>query len=257
VRDVLAPLAGRRVLLLSPHADDIAYSVCGLVARLAGRAELSLLTVFGRSSWALPATLRRAGPDAVSATRRREDEAYCARHGIAFSQLPVPDSALSGYDEAGELAGRPEDDPRTPDVTALIGDAIARAAPEVVLAPCAIGGHVDHRIVHAAARERADRDRHRDRDRAEGSDVTWLFYEDLPYAATLDLATLERALSAGGLVPAMTVDISEVLDDKEAGLWDYRSQTSAPTLVGTRLHAARLAGESGRQGERLWRPGPT
>lgn len=278
----LSSIASRRVLLLSPHADDVAYSIGGLVAQLtqrarlarsaqrsthpglidhtgqaegprpaglrgdgshAGNADLRLLTVFGRSGWALPRSLRRAGADAVSTQRRQEDQAYCDRHGIAFDLLPVPDSALSGYDEVRELTAAPEDDARAPDAATLIGAVIARTAPQVVLAPCALGGHVDHRIVRDAACALEDS--------TAGFDL--LFYEDVPYSATLGLADIERRLIADGLMPAATVSIDAVLDAKVDDMWAYRSQTSAPTVAQMLLHAGRVAGDTGGYAERLWR----
>ncbi|MBJ7311500.1 PIG-L deacetylase family protein [Rugamonas sp. CCM 8940] len=235
----LEALKGRRILLLSPHADDVAYSIGGIVARLATQADILLMTVFGRSGWALPQALCAESADAVSAVREQEDRAYCARRRIDYALLPCPDSFLMGYDEATELsAAAAADDPRTADIVKLIGDAVARLLPHIVLAPCGLGGHVDHQIVRLAA------------DALERVEV--LYYEDLPYSAGLPLAELDRQLSAQGLVPKVTADIEIVLEGKCADMWGYRSQTSEATIAEMLLHAGRVGKGGARYAERLW-----
>lgn len=235
-----SPWRGRKVLLLSPHADDIAYSIGGLVAGWAGQVDGTLLTVFGRSGWALPRALRKQPVEAISAARLAEEQAYCARRGLRHDYFDCADSVLLGYDDAGELTARPEQDPRTGDIVKLVADYVARTAPALVLAPCALGGHIDHAIVQRAA--------------AALHDVEVLYYEDVPYSATLSLQALERELAGAGLVPAMTVDIDADLAAKCDDMWLYRSQTSAPTIAEMRLHAQRLGSATARHGERLWRP---
>lgn len=109
----LESMLGRKILFLSPHADDVAYSVGGLVAQLAMRSDLHLITIFGRSGWALPETSRGKSADEISAEREREDRAYCARRWIKYELLPCPDSFTAGYDEVTELSSAATDDPRT------------------------------------------------------------------------------------------------------------------------------------------------
>jgi LmbE family N-acetylglucosaminyl deacetylase len=231
---------GRKVLLLAPHADDVAYSIGGLVAGWAGQVDGTLLTVFGRSGWALPRALRKQGVAAITAERLAEDRAYCARRGLRHDYFDCADSVLLGYDDAGELAARPEQDPRTGDIGKLVADFVATMAPDLVLAPCALGGHIDHAIVRRAA--------------AALAGVEVLYYEDVPYSATLSLAALERELGAAGLVPAVAIDIDAVYAAKCDDMWLYRSQTSAPTIAEMRLHAQRLGTGAARHVERLWRP---
>jgi LmbE family N-acetylglucosaminyl deacetylase len=239
IPSTLESMVDRSVLLLSPHADDVAYSIGGIVARLSMRADILLMTVFGRSGWALPQALRQESVDAVSALREQEDRAYCERRQIDYALLPCPDSFVMGYDEAQELSVAPDDDPRTADIVKLIGDSVAHLVPHVVLAPCGLGGHVDHQIVRTAA-EALDH-------------VEVLYYEDVPYSASLPLAELDRQLTAQGLAPAVTVDIEIVLEGKCEDMWGYRSQTGAPTIAEMLLHASRVGAGTARYAERLWR----
>ena len=235
----LNSLVGRRILLLSPHADDVAYSIGGIVANLSLRADILLVRIFGRSGWALASNLREASVDVISAVREQEDRAYCERRRIDYSILYCPDSFVMGYDEATELSVVPDDDPRTADVVTLIGDTVARLVPDVVVAPCGLGGHVDHRIVRTAA------------DALHQADI--FYYEDIPYSASLRLYELDKELATQGLAPAGTVDIELVVRNKCEDMWSYRSQTSALTVAEMLQHAGRIGASTGRYAERVWR----
>lgn len=235
----LESMMGRKILLLSPHADDVAYSIGGIVARLSMQADLRLITVFGHSGWALPQASCEKSIAVISAEREEEDRAYCARRRIDYVRLSCPDSFVMGYDEATELSTVGSDDPRTNGVVNLILNAVTFQVPQVVLAPCGIGGHVDHQIVRIAA----DALHH----------VEVLYYEDVPYSSSLPLPELERQLAVQGLTPAITADIESVLKSKYEDMWGYRSQTSASTVAEMLLHAGRVGAGSTRYAERLWR----
>ena len=239
IPSTLRPMAGARILLLSPHADDIAYSVGGIVALLCARAEIQLITVFGRSGWTCSQALSEMSVDAISALRESEDRAYCERRRIDYAPFGYPDSFTMGYDDATELTSATDHDPRTADIVERIGDFVARHAPQVVLAPCGLGGHVDHRIVLAAARA------------LDEADV--FFYEDIPYSADLSVAALNRQLAVENLAPAMTIDIESVLQDKCDDMWIYRSQTTKAAIAAMLMHAGRVGTGAVRYGERLWR----
>ncbi|MES2868605.1 MAG: PIG-L family deacetylase [Pseudomonadota bacterium] len=234
----LESMKGRRILLLSPHADDVAYSVGGIVARLSMRADLRLMTIFGHSGWALPQALCGTSADAISAEREREDRAYCARRSINYDLLFCPDSFVMGYDSAKELSIAATDDPRAEGVVNLIHSAVACRVPQIVFAPCGLGGHVDHQIVRIAA----DALHH----------VEVLYYEDVPYSSRLPLPVLERQLAAQGLTPALTANIEAVLESKYEDMWGYRSQTTASTIAEMLLHAGRVGIGTGQYAERLW-----
>jgi hypothetical protein len=219
----LESMMGKHILLLSPHADDVAYSIGGIVARLSMRANLRLMTIFGYSGWALPQASCEKTPDAISAEREREDRAYCARRRIDYDLLSYPDSFVMGYDTAAELSIAANEDSRTDEVVNVIRNAVARREPQVV-------------------RVAADALHH----------IEVLYYEDVPYSSSLPLLELERQLTVQGLVPAMTADIDVVLQRKCEDMWGYRSQTSASTVSEMLLHAGRVSTATERHAERLW-----
>ena len=197
------------------------------------------MTVFGRSGWTCSQALSKASVDAVSVLRESEDRAYCERRGIDYAPFSFPDSFTMGYDDATELTSAPDRDPRTADIAKRIGKFVARHSPQVVLAPCGLGGHVDHRIVRTAAQA------------LDEADV--LFYEDIPYSADLSLAALNRQLTDENLTPAMTIDIESVVRDKCYDMWSYRSQTTKEAVAAMLMHAGRVGAGTARYAERLWR----
>ncbi len=236
---------GKRVLLLSPHPDDVAYSCGGLVDGVLQGSELALVTVFGRSTWALSKQLRAVGADEVSAVRAEEDRRYCASRGMRLRALSYPDASLRGYDDVSELGSPISADPVTESVCAAIAAEVAGARAEVVLAPAAIGDHVDHLIVHEAAR------------RIQDDGLMCLFYEDIPYAAHLAADEVERVLTDERTMrPFDSYDISPTLPAKIAGMWMYESQTDQENIDDMLLHAGRSPGVAGRFHERLWMPVP-
>jgi len=245
--------SGDRVLLLSPHPDDVAYSIGGLIAiatRTAHAVDVSLLTVFSRSAWALPKELRRRGPAAIEAVRTAEDAAFCSAYAIAHVALGFPDSSLAGYDEEAERRADPGTDPRAPAVAAAIAEHLRVAAPDWILCPAAIGDHVDHRIVHDAVVGTGIADA-RGRAAADGASI--LFYEDIPYAAWSSLTEIDARASAAGLRAEPALAIDGVLAAKVQGMWGYASQTSGVTVEEMMMHAARVAPPGAAYGERLWR----
>ncbi|MBB2485177.1 PIG-L family deacetylase [Mitsuaria sp. WAJ17] len=234
----LSSLAGRDVLLLSPHADDIAYSLGGLIAATAAQTRYGMVTVFSQSAWALPARLRTRPHPEISALRRAEDQVYCRRHGIRHEQLDFQDAALLGLDARQELSMDVETDPRLSAVVAAVGACIARHRPWAVLAPCALGDHIDHQLVRRAAEAHSPQHLY--------------YYEDIPYASTRSLLDVETQLCAQGLEPWVTVPIDETVQLKCEDMWLYRTQTSAPTVAEMLLHAERVRPHGTQRAERLW-----
>lgn len=164
-----------RVLALSPHLDDAVFSCGATLARLAGEgAHVMLVTAFTRSvprpeGFALACQTDKGLPRDVDymALRRAEDRRAAHVLGVAeVLHLDLPEAPHRGYRSAEELRGRlrSEDD---------IGVELTRrlaelGEAELVLAPRALGDHVDHReLVNALPKAWSCRTRS---------------YRDLPYA---------------------------------------------------------------------------
>ena len=169
----------RRALALSPHLDDAAFSCGGTLARLARSGwEVTVATVFTRSmpsptGFALACQLDKGLPAEADymALRRAEDADACAALGARPLWLDFAEAPHRGYGDAAALfaAPRAEDDVLAPLCAALGG--LVDAAPDLILAPQAIGGHVDHVLVALALRLLLA---------AEAPPVLW--WTDFPYA---------------------------------------------------------------------------
>lgn len=168
-------------LMISPHLDDVAFSCGGTASVLRRRGwRVVVATVFtasfpAPSGFALACQLDKGLPPEVDylAIRRREDETFgrAVAPGIELRRLGLAEAPHRGYESAAALfAGVREDDPARGQAALLIGGLVDEVAPDLVLAPRAVGGHVDHRQVVGALLS------------LPGLDDRLAWYRDLPYA---------------------------------------------------------------------------
>lgn len=147
-------MTGRRAVAVSPHLDDAVFSAGGILAGLAAQGWMvQVVTCFTASvpdpsPFALSTQLDkglRADVDYM-ALRRDEDAAACAVLGAEPVHLPLPEAPHRGYDDAAALfAGVRTDDTVARPLAAVLAPLLRGA--DLVLAPQAIGDHVDHRVV--------------------------------------------------------------------------------------------------------------
>lgn len=141
-------------LAISPHLDDAAFSAGGLLAHLAAAGwEVVVATVFTASvphpqGFALACQLDKglSAETDYMALRRQEDAAAMRALGVAEPvHLPFREAPHRGYESAPALFDGIRPDDR---IELGLADAFERLIPDMepdlVLAPQAIGGHVDH-----------------------------------------------------------------------------------------------------------------
>lgn len=194
-----------RTLAVSPHLDDAAFSCGATLARLASAGDgVTLATVFTASvprprGFALDCqTSKGIAPDVdYMALRREEDQAAAAHLGIAdVVHLGLPEAPHRGYASAPELfAGVRADDDAALAVAALLEPLIRSLAPERILAPLGLGGHVDH-LVTIAALGRTRVPVHRWRDAPYVLRAPAVVRGDQEYAVAAGPAQLRRKLDA-------------------------------------------------------------
>ncbi|WP_193560476.1 PIG-L deacetylase family protein [Dankookia rubra] len=168
-----------RALAISPHLDDAAFSCGGTLARLARMGwAVTVCTAFTQSvprptGFALDCQLDKGlGPEVdYMALRRAEDAAACALLGAAPQWLDLPEAPHRGYGDARALFAppRPADGIAAPLTRALIS--MLDAGPDLVLAPQAVGGHVDHVVLVRALSA------------VLPTDLPVLWWTDFPYSA--------------------------------------------------------------------------
>lgn len=164
-------------LALSPHLDDAAFSCGGTLATLSGAGwRVVMATVFTESvaaptGFALACQIDKGLDAAVDymRLRRAEDDAAAACLGVEVRHLAFREAPHRGYDSAPALFAEPQSDDRiADDLAPAFAGLIDGIAPDLILAPQAIGGHVDHIQVVAAFRRVAP-------------DRPVLWWRDFPY----------------------------------------------------------------------------
>ena len=168
----------RTALAFSPHLDDAVFSCGGALAALSREGwRVVVATLFTRSvpapqGFALACQLDKGlGPEVdYMALRRQEDTAAMrALHVGPPVHVALPEAPHRGYHSARALFEPPlASDVIRGALRAAATDLCAAYAPDLVLAPQAVGGHVDHVQVVLAL-----------------EDITRpiLWWRDFPYAA--------------------------------------------------------------------------
>jgi hypothetical protein len=235
-------------LFLSPHSDDLCFSLGALAFR---RRAGTLLTVFSKSTYLAPG--RRplvVRLQDVSSRRSAEDAAFASACGLAVRESGLDDAMARGR-KVFDLSPAEKDAARLEAqlVPALLDLASGTAAGENerpwLFCPAGIGGHIDHVILCMAVA------RH-----IEPLTRRWrvCFYEDLFYAAEpmarfSGLHRLTQALQGrplvrrSGALGALTPTKLELI-----GL--YESQfDNLPTTIGEFTPAT---GENDAPHEAVW-----
>jgi len=211
-----------RVLLLSPHPDDIAWSLGGTLARMRGAgAEPHVLTFFTRTRYA-PTHPAHGDRLEVSRVREEEERAWARANGVLLHRATLDDSSLRGYDDDTELGAEPAADVVSK-VARHVETVLSEVDPGLVLVPLAAGGHVDHAAVRIAAAKLVP-----------PALLAW--YEDLPYATT------DRPELPPGCREAL-VDVGGYGSAKRAGVLTFASQEPEVVLPLLLAHADSVGGE--------------
>ncbi len=259
-----------RHVYLSPHYDDAALSCGGLIHQQTQAGQLALVVTVCAAPPDSNAPLSPfaeehhqvwGSPRDVAAFRQGEDQTAMEILGADYLRLHFTDAIYRGRPQAGEwyYTGRedlfgqihPAEIPLIADITAAIIETVPHQPDTILYAPLTVGHHVDHQLVHAAAR----------RLRQQGYQV--VFYEDYPYAdptfSDRYPHTLEATLAtpqADALRPQLRTLSEENLAAKIESIGAYSSQL--PMLFGSETEMppyvrnyARYVGD-GQPAERIW-----
>src|SRR5215213_9986346 len=243
-------------IYLSPHLDDAALSCGGAIARHANAGARVLVVTLctaappdGPFSDFASAVHQPWGlaPAEVASARLREDdlalarlEADTYRAGLLDAIYRRPDV----YNSRDALFGVPApDDALLYSTRQLIAALHGRVPRATFYAPLGVGNHVDHQIVHAAARDAAS--------------AVMAFYEDFPYMLWAG-AFEQRMRALRQPFIASTIDIDTTLTRKIGAISAYASQLSSlfeePAALAQIVtnYAENLRTENGTYGERVW-----
>jgi LmbE family N-acetylglucosaminyl deacetylase len=231
-----------RLTVLSPHRDDAAFSLYLSLKRWCRSGiKVTVLNFFTVSAYGKsPAG---SGPEIISAVRRTEDRRVLARIDRRIQvldcelldaplRLGIPPKAVF-HPETQLLAGA-----MAPEVASLIR---ANARNSLLVAPLALGGHVDHFAVYQAATSCPIKQR-------------LAFYEDLPYVAWTSDEMLRQRIRETEARTQVQLRSAIILQEdgrwqKQHGIAQYRSQIAREEAALISKFSVRYAG-----GERLWIP---
>jgi len=148
-----------KLLAVSPHLDDAAFSAGGTLAQRAAEGwQVVVATCFTGNvarpqGFALACQLDKGLPPDTDymALRRREDDDACDALGAGAIHLPFLEAPHRGYASAAELfAARRADDDMVDRLAPALAALLADQQPDLVLGPLCLGDHVDHHIVRDA-----------------------------------------------------------------------------------------------------------
>lgn len=241
-------------IFLSPHFDDIALSCGGLLWELSQSGQaVEICTICSSappegplSSFAESLHTRwETGAQAVS-TRKMEDQVSCTALGATWRYIEIPDciyrpggsSGLYFYATEESLFGslHPEESTLVSEVAARIRTTLDPG--DQIVAPLALGGHVDHQLTRQAA---------------EQLKVPILYYGDYPYL--LHESARLSALAANGWQVSHFPISSSGLSAWQSAITAHTSQISTFwSDVESMQSAIRALWEVNKQGISLWSP---
>lgn len=223
------------IVVISPHPDDAAFSVGGLLARLEGSAIL-VITCFSRSC-----ALERGDSPGTTKLRAVEDDDYARRIGARLVRLGLPDSGFRTNIGREELRGEEELRLRSA-LASQLQPVISDPAAAFLFVPLGIGGHPDH--IHC--REIA---------LASFPVERLVFYEDLPYGHMVGGPARVNALVRQQYPQLREIPITlkpAQMNKKMQGMDLYRSQLHPTWRSGIEQYGLSSGAGPGEYGERYW-----
>jgi LmbE family N-acetylglucosaminyl deacetylase len=238
-----------RVVVLSPHCDDAAFSIAGLLryCRDMGK-PISIINFFSCSRYA--PTLIVKTQSRVSRIRKQEDSAFAALlgEGCRMVWLEMQEAASrKAYRRREVCTSRPLSAGELR-MAAEFSEYLQRNIDRdsAVMIPLGLGFHIDHHIVREAGLSLA----------AEGFSSLF-FYEDLPYAAHYPVDALSNWIAGfcrarGMHLAPCCLTFPDLMAWKQRAVRCYRSQTTSQVWERILGHAERL-NPAGPALERFWR----
>jgi LmbE family N-acetylglucosaminyl deacetylase len=222
-----------KTLLVSPHSDDIAFSIGGTVLQNIFVKPLLLVTIFSISDYSPCAKI--STPEKITKIRRLEDIKFAEKIKIEFQSLDFSEPVLRGYSRKDIFANNnPFSDPIYKDVYFTLSNLIKLYHLEMIVAPLGLGNHIDHIIASNICRRIA-----------KENNIRIVFYEDLHYASRLTLKQIK--VITNSISPDLQprkIDITNVFNDKIENIKLYKTQTFRIYPIMIKYHALRLGIEN-------------
>lgn len=160
------PNIKRKILLIAPHPDDIAYS--SLLPASDKENMATVMTIFGRSRYAYGNSTN--DEKKISSIRKSEDIKFSRFINAKLLYFNYPDSSITFSSEKNYEDLYPFHN----ELSNIIKSNIVNSHYDSVYFPMAIGWHYDHRIIREILMKEVIPHCNRT--------IEFIMYEDLPYA---------------------------------------------------------------------------
>jgi LmbE family N-acetylglucosaminyl deacetylase len=222
-----------RTILVSPHSDDIAFSLGGTLLQDFFHGPSLMVTIFTKSNFS--PCIKIPGPEEISKIRHLEDVEFAGRLEIKFQSFGFSEPPLRGYSRRDIFANNnPASDPIYTEVYHALSKLIRSSECELVVSPMGLGNHIDHIITcNVCCRI------------ARENNIRIIFYEDLHYASQLTFKQIKvRANSISPYLQPRKINITPKFNDKIENIKLYKTQARGIFQTMIKSHALRLGIEN-------------
>ena len=222
-----------KTILVSPHSDDVAYSIGGTILQNIFPRPLLLVTIFTRSNYSPCIRIRKT--ETISKVRHLEDVKFTDKLNIEFQSFDFSEPPLRGYSLRDIFKNKnPSSDPIYIEVYNALSKLIKSYQCELIASPMGLGDHIDHNIVCKICCRIA-----------EENNIRIVFYEDLHYASRLTLKQIKlRAFSISPNIEHRKINITSIFNDKIENVKLYKTQARRIFQTLIKSHALRLGIEN-------------
>jgi len=228
-------------LILSPHSDDAALSLGGLIQKRVLKEPVTLFTIFGRSNY-LRETAFQEDWREVTRQRKEEDRAFALAVRLQWKFLELPAAGLRlGASFDSIFSDKTSTETPVPvELTTALQEILDAINPKFLFVPLGLGRHHDHLLVRDLARELANE-----------REIVTIYFEDLPYAAEYsNEGILEHVHAVDPDLRQTSIPITSELESKLDTLKLYRSQIGTAELRAVHDYSTRW--DKYHAVERVW-----
>lgn len=223
-------------LIISPHCDDAALSLGGLILKKRG---FEILDVFSTCAWSVLPQLTEAGE--ITRINNNEERLVGSKMSSKLQLMGLPEALLRGYPSWNSQFDREKDRKIMKIVVEIIVNKLERYT-EVYL-PLGVGKHVDHLLVFKAVLKVKRENLHRE--------INYYLFEDLPYAIHYNVETRIREVQKYCDANPILVNISSTIRQKVSLLSTYKSQLSQQDIKSVKDYSRKLMPNNSYH-ERIW-----
>ena len=190
-------------ILISPHSDDIAFSIGGTLLQNFFKRPISMVTIFTKSNYS--PCIKISSSEIISKVRHSEDVEFAEKLKIKFQNFNFSEPLLRGYSRQDIFKNNNlTSDPVYTKVYYALLELIQSHQCKLIVSPMGLGNHIDHvnicNICYRIAKE---------------NNIRIVFYEDLIYASQLTLKQIKaRANSITPNLQHCKINITPIFNEK-------------------------------------------